>query len=83
MVRIAKKHKRAAAEILIKYQLARNVVVIPKAIQSEHIESNLDALSLELDEDDLNKLNSLNTNHRFMRFERCLNHKYYPFNDDS
>lgn len=79
---LAKKYQRPAAHILIRYQLQRNVVVIPKAIQAAHIKSNLEALAFELTNDDMNKLASLNRNHRFMKFERCLNHKYYPFNDE-
>lgn len=79
---LAKKYQRPAAHVLIRYQLQRNVVVIPKAIQKAHIESNLEALTFELNSDDMNKLESLNRNHRFMKFERCLDHKYYPFNSE-
>lgn len=79
---LAKKYQRPAAHILIKYQVQRNVVVIPKAIQVAHIKSNLDALSFELSVDDMRALDSLNRNHRFMKFERCLTHKYYPFKFD-
>lgn len=83
VVQLAKKHQRPAAHILIAYQIKRNVVVIPKAIQAAHIRSNFEALAnLELSNDDMNKLNTLNRNYRFMLFERCLNHKYYPFNDE-
>ena len=79
---LAKKYSRPAAHVLIKYQLQRNVVVIPKAIQVAHIKSNLDALSFDLSSDDMRKLDSLNKNHRFMKFERCLTHKYYPFHSE-
>lgn len=79
---LAKKYQRPAANILIRYQLQRNVVVIPKAVQKAHIESNLDALSFELSHDDMNRLDSLNQNYRFLKFERCQNHKYYPYNSE-
>ena len=82
IVSLAKRYKRPAAHILIRYQLQRKVVVIPKAIQRAHIESNLDALNFELTYDDMKKLELLDRNHRFMKFERCINHKYYPFNND-
>mgnify|MGYP003729566245 CR=1 FL=1 len=78
---LAKKYQRNAAHVLIRYQLQRKVIVIPKAIQAAHIESNLEALSFEISQDDMRKLDSLNRNYRFMKFERCINHKYYPFND--
>lgn len=80
---LSKKYQRPAAHILIAYQIQRNVAVIPKAVQSNHIRSNFEALTnLELSEEDMNRLNSLNRNYRFMTFERCLDHKYYPFNDE-
>lgn len=79
---IAKKYQRPPAHVLIRYQLQRGIAVIPKAIQAAHIRSNIDALTFELSKDDMVKLESLNRNHRFMKFERCLTHKYYPFNDE-
>lgn len=79
---LARKYRRPAAHILIRYQIQRGIVVIPKAIQAAHIRSNLEAISFELDLDDMNDLNSMNRNHRFMKFERCIKHKYYPFNTD-
>lgn len=78
---IAKRHLRPPAHVLICYQLKRNIGVIPKAIQASHLVSNLDSLTLELDSDDMKKLNSLNRNYRFQAFERCIGHKYYPFTD--
>ena len=79
---MAKKYQRHAAHILVRYQLQRNVVVIPKAIQTAHIESNLEALTFEMSREDMAKLDSLNRDHRFMKFERCLGHKYYPFDSE-
>lgn len=79
---LAKKHQRPAAHVLIRYQIQRGVVVIPKAIQPAHIVSNLESLKFELSDEDMQRLDSLNRNHRFMKFERCLEHKYYPFNDE-
>lgn len=79
---LAKKYQRPAAHVLIRYQLQRNVVVIPKAIQTAHIVSNFQSLSLELSRDDMNKLMALNRDHRFMKFERCLGHKFYPFDSE-
>lgn len=76
---IARKHQRPAAHILIRYHIQRGIVVIPKAIQAAHIRSNLEALAFDLDSNDMRDLDSLDRNHRYMKFERCLTHKYYPF----
>ena len=84
VVRLAKKYQRPAAHILIAYQLRRGICVIPKAIQPAHIRTNFEALALadSLGPEDMGKLGQLNRNHRFMLFERCLTHKYYPFKDE-
>lgn len=82
VVGIARRIGATPGQVLISYQLHRKVVVIPKAILREHLEANLRAINLKLSEDDVKQLNSLNCNHRFMLFERCLGHKYYPFNED-
>lgn len=79
---LARKYQRLPAHILIRYQIQRGIVAVPKAIQAAHIRSNLEAIAFELDPEDMNDLNGLNRNHRFMKFERCLDHKYYPFNSD-
>lgn len=78
---LANKYQRPPAHVLISYQLKRNVCVIPKAIQAAHIASNLDALTLDLSKDDMDELNALDRNCRFQAFERCIDHKYYPFKE--
>lgn len=81
--KLAKKYARPAAHILIRYQLQRQIVVIPKAIQVAHLKSNLESLSsFELSSDDLQALEKLNRPHRYMKFERCQGHKFYPFDSD-
>lgn len=62
------------------YRIQRNVVVIPRAVQLVHLESNYGALSLDIGDVDMIKLNLLNRNHRHMKFERCSTDKYYPYN---
>lgn len=79
---LAKKYSRSPAHILIRYQIQRNVVVIPKAITPAHIKANFQALTFDISKEDMAKLDGLNRNCRFMKFERCLDHKYYPFNDE-
>lgn len=78
---LAKKYSRPVAHILIRYQIQRNIVCIPKAIQINHVESNFKSLTFELSKEDLQSLDSLDKNYRFMKFERCLDHKFYPFKE--
>ncbi|ERM83287.1 hypothetical protein P872_16545 [Rhodonellum psychrophilum GCM71 = DSM 17998] len=67
MIRVlAEKHHCSAAQILIAYSIHRDIVVIPKSVNQERIKQNLEATKIQLDEGDLEKLNSISTRHRFI-----------------
>lgn len=63
---IAEKHQVHPASVLINWHLQRNTSVIPKSTSFKNIEENLKAASLKLDEDDLNKISTLDKNYRFI-----------------
>lgn len=79
---MAKKYNKSVAQILIRYQLDRRIVCIPKTIHTSRLESNFKSLKFKLTEADLVQLDSLNRNFRTNKFERCLGHKYYPFDEE-
>lgn len=63
---IANKHNATPAQILISWQLHRDVVTIPKSTNSERIQENLNAASIKLDNDDMEKINGIDYNFRFI-----------------
>lgn len=80
---IAKKYGMNSSQVLIKYHMQRGIVVIPKAVDERHLQENLEAINMrQLSNQDLKELDLLDRNYRFMLFERCSNHKYYPFKED-
>ncbi|KAJ8986023.1 hypothetical protein NQ317_013907 [Molorchus minor] len=52
ITRIAEKHKRSAAQILLRYLLQKDIVVIPKSVTPNRIKENIDVFNFTLDEDD-------------------------------
>jgi 2,5-diketo-D-gluconate reductase A len=57
---IAARHGRSAAQILIRWDLQRGVVPIPKANRRDHMEENLDVFDFELSNRDMADLDALN-----------------------
>lgn len=67
---IAKSHEKSAAQILLRYQIQRGHIVIPKSVTKSRIQSNFDIFNFELTEDDMANLNGLNRNKRYVAFEQ-------------
>ena len=78
---IAEKHGKTPAQVLIRYQIERGVIVIPKSVNSTRIKENFNVFDFQLSFDDLKQINSLNNNTRISDVAYAKNHKYYPFNE--
>jgi alcohol dehydrogenase (NADP+) len=75
---IAEKNRCTAAQVVLAWQMARGVAVIPKSVQEKRLRENYAALAVELDEDDMTKLNGLNKGYRFFDGHEFVNaHKGY------
>ncbi|MFT3942462.1 MAG: aldo/keto reductase [Ancrocorticia sp.] len=56
---IAQDHGVSSAQVILRWNLQKGVVVIPGSSNPEHIEENLDLFSFELTDDDMNRINAL------------------------
>lgn len=63
---IAKKYSATPAQVLIKWQIQRNVIVIPKTTNLNRLKENFDSQNVELDKSDLEKIASLNKHFRYL-----------------
>lgn len=61
---IAKKHGKTPAQVMIRWALEHDVVVIPKSVKKHRIEENVDVFDFEFDVDDLKVMDSLNEDYR-------------------
>lgn len=58
---IAQKHKKTAAQILLRHLAEEDVIVLAKSINPDRLKTNFQIFDFELDDDDRQKLNSLDS----------------------
>jgi alcohol dehydrogenase (NADP+) len=66
VLEIAAKHQIGAGQVLIAWSVSRDIAVIPKSVHQQRIKENLDAASVELDDQDLMELSAIGIAHRFI-----------------
>nr|WP_321865884.1 aldo/keto reductase [Paraburkholderia tropica] len=62
--RIAEKHGKSPAQIVIRWHIDNQFVVIPKSVTPSRIRANLDILNFVLDADDMTSIQSLDSSRR-------------------
>ncbi|XP_046728725.1 aldo-keto reductase family 1 member B1-like isoform X2 [Silurus meridionalis] len=77
---IAEKHKKTTAQVLIRFQVQRNIAVIPKSVTPSRIKKNVQVFDFELSDDEMKTIFSFNRNYRVCSFHWGVKHKDYPFN---
>uniref|UniRef100_A0A8C7ZJ99 Zgc:56622 n=1 Tax=Oryzias sinensis TaxID=183150 RepID=A0A8C7ZJ99_9TELE len=79
IAQIAERHRRSAAQVLLRYHIQQGVSVIPKSDKPHHIIQNTKIFDFKLSEEDMTTLKSLNRGWRGCRIEELKSHPYYPF----
>lgn len=60
---IAAKHNKTVAQVILRWNLQRGVVVIPKSVHKERIEENINLFDFALTNEDMQAIASLDTGH--------------------
>jgi len=84
LVEIAKKHNKSVAQLLIRWQIQRKVVVIPKSVTPSRIEENANIFDFELSVEDMSTIESFECNGRIIipminGKPRDAAHPHFPF----
>jgi len=64
LVAIAKNYNKPPAQILIKWPMQHNMIVLPKSANPGRIEQNADVFDFEISEEDMKTLDGLNEDFR-------------------
>jgi len=64
LMKIASKHNKSVANIIIRWCLQRGLVVLPKSVHKEYIINNINSFDFELSPEEMKTINELNTNTR-------------------
>ncbi len=69
ILHIAENHKASAAQVLLSWGMSRNTAVIPKSVNPNRIQQNLDAVKLTLTPEEINTIQKLDANRRYVSGE--------------
>lgn len=64
LTEIANKHKKSVAQIILRWNLQKGVVVIPGSSNQEHIMENMEIYDFELTKIDMEKIRKLDRNEK-------------------
>lgn len=64
IIALADKYGKTPAQIVLRWELQRGIIVLPKSTHQERIISNFDVFDFELSEGDMNAINKLNKNEK-------------------
>ena len=62
--KIAKTHKKSSAQVILRWNLQKGVVVIPGSSDPDHIQENTELFDFELSSDEMNQINDLDRNEK-------------------
>ena len=65
LVSLAEKHGRTPAQIIIRWNIQRGVIVIPKSVHKERIVSNFNVFDFELSKEDMELIGTLEAGRRY------------------
>ncbi|CAH1270339.1 AKR1A1 [Branchiostoma lanceolatum] len=82
IMEISKKHGKTPAQVCLKWNIQRNVVVIPGIAPPTWIKENSQIFDFELSKDDMSAINDLERNGRLVRFEPCKTHPNWPYGEE-
>ncbi|XP_023392747.1 aldo-keto reductase family 1 member C1 homolog isoform X3 [Pteropus vampyrus] len=79
---IADKHGRTPAQVALRYQLQRGLVVLAKSFNEKRMRENLQVFDFQLTAEDMETLDGLDRNIRYLQETDFRDDPNYPFFDE-
>nr|XP_020041447.1 3-oxo-5-beta-steroid 4-dehydrogenase isoform X2 [Castor canadensis] len=79
---LGEKYNKTPAQIVLRFNIQRGVVVIPKSFNPERIKENFQIFDFSLTEEEMKNIEALNKNIRFVQMLMWSDHPEYPFHDE-
>jgi len=77
--KIAKTYGKTPAQVVIRYAIQRDLIVIPKSVTKSRIQENFNIWDFELSAADMAHLSSFDCNGRICPYDDAFAHKDHPF----
>ena len=59
LIKIAQKHNKTVAQVVLRWNIERGVIVIPKTVHKKRMQENLDIWDFQLDREDMDNISKL------------------------
>jgi len=80
IIEIAQKHQCTESQVLLAWGIMQGIAVIPKSVNASRIINNYEAIHIQLDQNDQQRINKLNRNMRMSKaMFAVLNNGFYTY----
>ncbi|XP_029414733.1 3-oxo-5-beta-steroid 4-dehydrogenase [Nannospalax galili] len=79
---LGRKYNKTAAQVALRFNIQRGIVVIPKSFHPERLKENFQIFDFSLTEEEMKSVEALNKNTRFVDLLIWSDHPEYPFHEE-
>jgi len=79
LVKLGKKYNKSAAQVVLRWGIQRNIVMLAKSVTPARIVENAQIFDFELSDEDMAEIKGLNQNLRTYELREFYDHRFYPF----
>ncbi|XP_027698055.1 3-oxo-5-beta-steroid 4-dehydrogenase isoform X3 [Vombatus ursinus] len=82
LISLGKKYHKSPAQICLRFNIQRGIVVIPRSFNAERIKENFQVFDFSLTDEEMENIKALNKNIRFVQLLMLKDHPEYPFHEE-